>query len=167
MHNKAMSEAMSAVHAQQRKQPSGMFSLTFSVAPNFKKRIFFVLIFCWAFFATFKKTGGLLMEKQQLLFTAPRVVVYSKELELTGAQIQWESPETGWPKHDMKSLERVGQFIWKNHGSSYEFYWKTHGFLFVGSKKNLQKSLRPTNGSTPQPHFWIPKLPPRVQLKGD
>ena len=70
-------------------------------------------IFCWVFFATFKKTGGLLMEKQQLLFTAPRVVVYSKELELTGAQIQWGSPEKGWSKKHMKSLERVGQFIWK------------------------------------------------------
>jgi len=44
MHNKALSEAMSAVHAQQRKQPSGMFSLTFSIAPNFNKRNF------WGFF---------------------------------------------------------------------------------------------------------------------
>ena len=122
----------------------------------------FVWIFCWAFFATFKKTGGLLMEKQQLLFTAPRVVVYSKELELTGAQIQWESPEKGWPKHTWNHWKE-----WSIHlkpCSSYEFYWKTHELFVCWVQKEPSKILE-TNKDPP--HFWIPKLPPRVQLKGD
>ena len=116
-----------------------------------------VWIFCWAFFATFKKNGGLLMEKQQLLFTAPRVVVYSKELELTGAQIQWESPEKGWPKHTWNHWKE-----WSIHLKSCFKSWilLENSWIFVCSKEPWD-FLRPTRIHPTR----IPKLPPRCSWR--